>query len=421
MGYKILHIAVHLGGGIGTVLTNWIKKDTKNEHTILCLSRTYYNNYNDKNIHENMRANPELSDWIEKSDIVIIHFWNHPLLFDFLINENIPKCRLCFWSHVSGLNPPYVFSEKLINFADRFIFSSPISYEAAEIKKMRAMVSLKLGFIWTTGDISEFLKIEKIPHDTFNVGCIGTLDCSKLHPDFVEMCAGIDIPNVKFIMVGGGCDADKIKRQVKDRGMEDKFLFTGVVKDVKPYLAIMDVFGYPLNPQHYGTCEQVLGEAMAAAVIPIVMNNPAENHILRSLYPWSVCDSEKEYIRGIKFVYKCCNRPEFIEDVRDSSKEMYNIRHMVNEWNRDFWLLMKYEKTAKGWPADYTRNTQTGHGIFMESLGDYGKILEAGNPADIRAMFQTNQQWKSKSKGSVLQYLQAFPDDKKLQEWSELL
>ena len=38
---KILHIAVHLGGGIGTVLRNWIRLDRQNEHTILILNKNY--------------------------------------------------------------------------------------------------------------------------------------------------------------------------------------------------------------------------------------------------------------------------------------------------------------------------------------------------------------------------------------------
>ena len=74
MNYKILHIIVHLGGGVGTVLLNWIKRDKNNQHTILCLNNTYYKNYYkgyektyDNNvIFENMRHKyTQINEWVK--------------------------------------------------------------------------------------------------------------------------------------------------------------------------------------------------------------------------------------------------------------------------------------------------------------------------------------------------------------------
>lgn len=417
--YKIVHVTVHLGGGIGTVLLNWIKKDIGNKHTILCLNRSYYNKYTEHNIHEQMHnRGSELTNWIEKADIVIVHFWNHPLLFDFLINTNIPKSRICFWSHVSGLNAPYVFSEKLIRFADQFVFSSPISYEAQEIKKLPIELMEKLKVIWTTGNVNEYLNLDKIPHDTFNIGCIGTFDYSKLHPNFIDMCSKIKIPNVKFIMCGGGCDLEKMKQQVKERGLESKFLFTGVIKDIKPYLAIIDVFGYPLNSKHFGTCEQVLGEAIAAGIIPIVMKNPAEEYILYKALLEFVCENEEEYVRQIESFYCEGCHPSIIEKMKANIVELYNLDNMIDKWNKIFEDLMQQAKTEKIWMPNSTK--QKGYRIFIESLGSYGKVLESGSKDKIKKLFDSNDQWKSKSKGSVHQYLENFPEDELLQEWSKL-
>jgi glycosyltransferase involved in cell wall biosynthesis len=421
--YKILHISVHLGGGIGTVLLNWIKQDTKNKHTILCLNRNYYNTYDPNIVYENMRNKyEEINTWVEQYDVVIIHFWNHPLLFEFLISVKLVPARICFWSHASGLNAPYVFSEKLINFSDKFIFSSPISYEAKEIKNLSENSKEKLNHIWTTGNIDDYFEVRPLSHDEFNIGCIGTLDYSKLHPKFVDMCSKINIPNCKFIMCGTGADEELIKQQVKEKGLEDRFIFTGIVKDIKPYLAIIDVFGYPLNPNHFGTCEQVLGEAMAAGVIPIVMKNPAEEYILFQSLIKFICSNEDEYVHNIELLYReRKNKSRIVSFMQKHVTELYDSAKMVSSWESVFSEIIKKDKKEKCWSIADDSTKTTGYKIFIESLGDYGKILEQGTNSDIKNLFNSNLQWKSSSKGSPRQYLATFPEDNTLKKWCNLI
>ena len=105
MNYKILHITPHLGGGVGRVLLSWLGYDKSSLHTIVTLD---YANKNAENIckRENIELFSQITykDIIEKIknvDIVLIHFWNHPLLYDFLIKNNIPECRIVVWSHIS--------------------------------------------------------------------------------------------------------------------------------------------------------------------------------------------------------------------------------------------------------------------------------------------------------------------------------
>jgi len=74
MGINILHIAVHLGGGVGTVLKNWIKKDEINNHTVLLLNKNYYGE-DPPYIYSQMRGeDKEIKEFIQKADVVIIHF-----------------------------------------------------------------------------------------------------------------------------------------------------------------------------------------------------------------------------------------------------------------------------------------------------------------------------------------------------------
>ena len=42
-----------------------------------------------------------------------------------------------------------------------------------------------------------------------------------------------------------------------------------------------DIFFYPLQPDHYGTAENALVEAMSLGLMPVVLDNPAEMAIVR--------------------------------------------------------------------------------------------------------------------------------------------
>ena len=72
-----------------------------------------------------------------------------------------------------------------------------------------------------------------------------------------------------------------LKEEAETLGIADKLEIVGKIPDIKPYLSKFDVFAYPLNPNHYGTAEQVLQEAMAAGIVPVVMNNPAEKILVK--------------------------------------------------------------------------------------------------------------------------------------------
>ena len=423
MHYNIVHITVHLGGGIGSVLWNWVKADKQNNHKILCLNYNYFNDYDEGIVFQNMRKKrTEMFEHVSKADIVIVHYWNHPMLFEYLIEADIPECRMCFWSHISGLSAPYVFSEKLIRFSDKFVFASPISYKVKEVMELPDDLTDRLTHIWTTGDISEYFSVKPSPHSGFNIGFVGTLDYSKLHPNFIDMCSRINIPDVMFIMIGGGCDLDNMKDEVVARGLETKFAFTGVIKDVKPYLSIIDVLGYPLNPDHFGTCEQVLGEAIAAGVIPIVMKNPAEEYILFQSLVKFVCENEDDYVRNMELLYRDKeSKSDIASLIQKNVTKLYDSDRMFFSWENVFEELMNKPKRKRVWTISDERAQMRGAGIFIESLGEYGKPFEGNNNEEILKLYESNLQWHSKSKGSPRQYLDAFPDDEQLAEWVRAL
>lgn len=323
---KILHISAHLGGGVGTVIRGWIDNDKNNEHAVLCMESANqktkeWSAVNDIALGWDLQDNPsELRGMMAFADVVVVHYWQHPTIFE-LLKLDLPLCRMVFWCHRNDET-----IKEHVNYPDMFIVTSPVIGNG------------RYDVIWSTGGIEKFLKIEPVVHEGFNVGYVGTIHPKKIHPMIFDACRQIKekIP-AKFIFCG----------DVYEKYGLHKFDFNlaGQVDNVLPYFAEMDVFGYPLRPDHYGTSEQVLGEAMAAGVVPVCMDNPTERLIIKEGVTGFLCKNEQEYIDNIVYLY---HKPELRKwmsnNCRDSAVKLYSIDTMIKKWNNVFEYLMAKPK-----------------------------------------------------------------------------
>jgi glycosyltransferase involved in cell wall biosynthesis len=325
---NILHITPHMGLGVGTVIMGWIGAANKgrDEHILLCLD--YINDKarewcvnNDVPLGWNHIQHTEGTNFhIGNADIVVVHYWDHPMLAE-LFSKPVPDCRLVFWAHKK-----YDIPQSVLAYPDLFLDVSPIQGHGRHI--------------WSTGDMTRFFEIKPKKHKGFNIGYVGTVDWKKLHPNFIEMCMSINIPGVHFTIVG-----ENNTGEVSD----EKFTFTGKVDDVAPYLAEFDLFGYPLRPDHYGTCEQVLGEAMAAGVVPVVMDNQAEKLIVEHGINGLTSMNEYDYVDNIKFLYDNRKlRKELSVAARESARRIYSTETMISEWDKVSEEMMLKPKTSRG-------------------------------------------------------------------------
>jgi glycosyltransferase involved in cell wall biosynthesis len=110
-----------------------------------------------------------------------------------------------------------------------------------------------------------------IPPHAPLVGMVGRLRPWKGQLSFLRLAAHIftQQPQAHFVIVGGAnfaIDGDDYPRQVQalaeELGITDRVIFTGMLDDVRPPLAAMDVFVHPGEPEPFGL---VNIEAMAMA------------------------------------------------------------------------------------------------------------------------------------------------------------
>ncbi len=425
--YNILHISPHLGGGVGRVLTNYLIKakiSEEFEHKIVCLDTINQNAQDvlmsNNIVFEELINYQSLIPQIQNSDIVIVHWWNHPLLFDFLVKNELPSSHIAFWAHVSGNEAPHIFSHTLFDYPDYFIFTTPMSYLVDEVVSYPKTHGI-FRAIWSTGGLDHVKDIAKNGHEGFNIGYIGTVDYSKMHPNFLEMCAKINISEAKFIICGGG-HIDELKAEVAKRGLEDKFVFTGFVDDIAPYLEIFDVFAYPLAHNHYGTCDQALSEAMGVGIVPIVLNNNMENYMVHNMYSGIVATNEEEFVSAVKEMYQNKGfRDRLGVKAKEEAFRRFSIDETIKEWDYVFHKLLEKEKLPRKWSGKYSGKDTKPYQVFIESLGKYGEVFDTNDINAIRDLAKKSLSWKSKSKGTTHQYRSFFSDDKLLSSWSELM
>ena len=425
---NILHITPHLGGGVGSVLLNYlafVQKDKSQVHSVATLDYANENSLQKSqetgfvlfsDMHKDVSG---LLRLIIDADIVLIHFWNHPLLYDFLVRNELPVSRTIFWSHISGFTAPNVFTDKVLQYPDRFVFTTPLSKDAKEVVALKDKSHLRT--VWSTGGVEHIKDIQPKAHQGFNIGYIGTVDYSKMHPDFIKICAKIDIPEAKFIVCGAG-NYSAIQKQAQELGVLDKIEFKGQVADIKEYLEIFDVFGYPLNPSHYGTCDQVLQEAMASGVVPVVLDNPMENYMLQEGNIGVVAKNEQEYVCAIKKLYK---EPQLRQELANKAKEYaiskYCVENLAKEWDEIFDEVMQLPKTAKKW--NIANEEVTAKDVFIESLGHFGEFFESESAENNKKFKELVKlpNWQSNTKGTPHQYCNFFKDDQGLAKISRLM
>ena len=429
----VLHITPHMGGGVGRVIRNFCDEllscpicsveiaclDYANELSIAWSSGTKIP------IHSDLAKNREkLCRLIKKADVVHLHWWNHPLVYDLMSDKNLPSCRIVIWSHVNGHNPPNLFNEEVLNYPDFFVMGTPYSLSSPFVKAMQeTWHSEKQRTVFASPGYKHVDSVQPAKHDGFNVGYIGTVDYGKMHPDYISMSLNANIPDVKFIVCGGPSQ-ESLRQEVYTLKAEGLFDIRGHVNDISSVLAVLDVFGYPLTAKHYGASEVALIEAQVAGAVPVVLDNGCERHIVEDNVTGIVASTTDEYSRALEYLYKHPEkRKKMSYNARRHARERFSIHNTTEKWLEIYMEVVDKKKSKHLFNKSILGviGRESKAQLFLTALGD---TPEAELFASIFIIEDKNQMkkkveeierllpiFKGKSNGSVFQYHQFFPND----------
>lgn len=306
---NILHIAAHLGGGAGKAISGIAIQGQQlfsDTHRILLLQQPEKDGY----VKECDAQGIEIQLWtgdyelLRWADVIVVSWWNHPAMAAFLQELRRISAPLLLWSHINGCHYP-ILPYDFASAFDGIMITSPYTLQNPHWRVSERQ-AIQAEIVWGIGRFAP----ENIPvktgyqnKDIFTIGYVGTLGYGKIHPRFVEYCNAVchAVPEARFVLAG---DPDAaLARDLSAAGLSGRIEFTGYVSDVPALMCSFDAFGYILNPEHYGTTENTILEAMACGIPVVAALQGAERFIVPASAGVLV-SSPEDYAVQMAFLWK---------------------------------------------------------------------------------------------------------------------
>jgi hypothetical protein len=258
------------------------------------------------------------------------------------------------------------------------------------------------------------------------------------------MSAQINIPNVRFIVCGGGIN-DYLYQQAQQLGVAERFEFRGYVEDIKPVIEILDVYAYPLCEDTYAASELNLQEVMYAGVPPVVFPYGGVKRLVVNNYTGLIVHSELEYKHAIEYLY---HHPEerrrLSRNAREYAQQIFGAENAAKQLNPIYERLMEWPKREREWGIvtsvsllqqpvslqDLIGEAEEfpGAQAFIQSLGDTAPQFTVSlTSSSLDELFKADHEIADSSillamgEGGLLQYQAYYPDDGYLRLWSGLV
>ena len=361
------------------------------------------------------------------ADIVQVHFWNSPEIHALLASD-LPPIRLLLWCHVNGHAAPHIIPAPLLGRSDMVV---ALASSTLDLPAFRAVDPRRVALVSSFADFTRILGLRPVPHDGFHVGYIGTVNFAKLHEAFVHMCAAVKVPSARFLICGDGGAEAILKRQASELGIFDRCEFHDHAEDIRPILARLDVFGYPLTADTFATAELALQEAMYAGIPPVVFAHGGPGQMVTNGKTGFVVQSQSDYVAAIEFLYRNASERKRLGE--NSARQMRErLQRSSCESDAVYLRLMKYSKRPHAHIETEDRaelpqaRRDRGAWSFVRSLdgisdADFATSLTATGDAQAEAAEVRITQSSADIQDVVLHYRLRNPDDPHLRLWAGLI
>lgn len=402
---KILHITAHLGGGVGkahSVLCAASSRDVRRHYVLLENPRDmrFVGKVRDAGALVTVVPDSEtLKGLVDDADIVQVEWWNHPRLFETLSRADLPPMRTIFWSHVSGLTAPYI-PTGLFGIANRFLLTSSCSLAAPNIAPLPAYIARRIGIASSGFGLARPAQGVRSRNSTPPVAYLGTVDFSKLSGEFFDVIDGV--ADIDFtVSVWGDVDRKAaVASRAADMRHRGRVKFEGHSKRPEQSLANPGIFLYLLRPDHFGTGENALIEAMSLGWAPLVFANPAEAAIVRHEQTGFV---EKDLASATRRLSWMLHNPKLVADIGErAASEVARLRspcRLIETFEKSYSDVLREERKVQAFgralgktPGEWFLSTQTPEGSGLPGSEWYDPDAPA-------------------SKGTFNHFLDCFPAD----------
>lgn len=228
---------------------------------------------------------------------------------------------------------------------------------------------------------------------------LGTVDFVKMHPGFFEVIDSLST-DVTAAVWGGFEPHGEVASKAAAMRHPDRIRLMGQTSDPQAALSRSRIFFYPLQPDHYGTAENALIEAMSLGLVPVVLANPAECAIIRQGQTGFIASSIAECGEIIEMLLADPDRAaEVGAAARDAAATAFTPQRSAQQFV-DLWSgLMTEPKQQHDFrritgdtPKAWFEATQFLPGEARDTVADSGK-LSKGTLSHFRAAFPHDPSW----------------------------
>lgn len=380
---KVLHITTHLGGGLGTAISSYIANSSLS-HTVLELEETINPCLLSHNFDIiTMSRREELSLLARNSDIILLHYYCHPLAAWALFELNtLLERKIVIWCHNNGIDFLRPLPDALSGMSDAVILSGCQDNRFDDCDIIRPIPQV---------EVLEKIagKLQGKDNNKLLFRYIGSLSYDKIY-EYAENW---------FIYL-----SEKWNFQIVTFDIEHDFFKFDLLSGSTERSLLYDCFFcaiYPLKSTHYGCGELGLQELLMLGYPVILRRNKIETEIVNNLEGVYFADSFTEFcsvcsevsVNWDKILFEWKNRSE---------KNIQVIRSRC-----------PYDKLDRLIYNVYHKDTKKEHICSFNSRDlikfSYNQTSEEGLKK-IFCLWGKNKQWNVSKKGSPAQFQKYFPE-----------
>ncbi len=142
-----------------------------------------------------------------------------------------------------------------------------------------------------------------IPADAFHIVTAAELNENKNQKIIIDAVHALPQEDIYYSICGKGCMERKLKRQIKERGLEDRVRLTGFRTDMEEILQTADCFAFPSYREGFGVAAV---EALLCGVPLVAADNRGTREYALDGENAIVCkaDSVQEFARAVDMLYR---------------------------------------------------------------------------------------------------------------------
>lgn len=361
----------------------------------------------------------ELWEPLRTADVVHLHYWSSPELWE-LLEAELPPMRLVLWPHVAGHTPPQLVPPELIRAADLPVGSSELSASRLQVDEAADVEVIPPVPGW-----ERLEGVRRSDAPGFNVGYLGTVGFVKLDPRFAEICAAVRVPEARFLVCGAGDAMRSLPRQMAEAGLADRFVLRPHTEAVGDFYADLDLFAYPLRPGVSSSSELALKEAMYAGVPPVVLPHGNCAELVTDGETGVVATGVDSFARAIERLHADPDERERLgRNAAESARKLWDPAVLGSRWADAYDRLAALPKSSRTPVVAAPEGESAGAIRFARGLGPDGEVLLLGidggpdeqDAADRR--LATCSRIVGLSDGGLIDHRRRYPGDPTLALWA---